>query len=81
MEAEDELITNYNRATEKIMSVFEDPIFSHGDEKMELEEVDFWPRQRTIKSLIDYTLFLSVGSWWAAWRDGGGCGVSLQYLE
>lgn len=36
------MMNNFNRATDKIMEVFDDPIFSHDGERMELEEIDFW---------------------------------------
>jgi hypothetical protein len=39
--SEDELVNNFNRATDKIMEVFNDPIFAHDDGRMELEEIDF----------------------------------------
>jgi hypothetical protein len=39
--SEDEMVTNFNRATDKIMEVFNDPIFAHDDGRMELEEIDF----------------------------------------
>jgi hypothetical protein len=38
---EDEMRVNSERATEKIMDVFNDPIFQQGDRAMELEEIDF----------------------------------------
>lgn len=34
--SEDEMICNFDRATEKIMEVFNDPIFKSEDGKMEL---------------------------------------------
>ena len=34
-------MTNFDRATDKIMEVFNDPIFAHDDGRMELEEIDF----------------------------------------
>lgn len=39
--SEEELLSNYDRSTEKIMAVFDDPIFHSNSTSMELEEVDF----------------------------------------
>jgi hypothetical protein len=41
MMSEEELRWNFDRATENIMAVFRDPVFSAAGAKMELEEVDF----------------------------------------
>lgn len=41
MMSQDEMMSNFERATEKIMEVFEDPVFSGDMSKMELEEIDF----------------------------------------
>jgi hypothetical protein len=41
MVSEEELKYNFDRATENIMEVFEDPFFRTGDVQMELEEIDF----------------------------------------
>lgn len=42
MITEEELQYNFDRATENIMEVFEDPLFKTRDVQMELEEIDFW---------------------------------------
>lgn len=39
--SEEELLSNFDRSTEKIMEVFDDPIFRSSAAAMELEEVDF----------------------------------------
>ena len=36
------MLANYNRATENIMQVFQDPRFNTHEANMELEEIDFW---------------------------------------
>lgn len=41
MVSDEEILLNSERATEKIMEVFNDPIFQHSDGMMELEEIDF----------------------------------------
>lgn len=38
---DDEILINSERATEKIMEVFDDPIFQQSNRTMELEEIDF----------------------------------------
>jgi hypothetical protein len=38
---EEEMVSNFDRATEKIMEIFNDPIFSVDGGRMEMEEVDF----------------------------------------
>jgi hypothetical protein len=35
------MVSNFDRATEKIMEVFNDLIFASDEGKMELEEIDF----------------------------------------
>lgn len=42
MISEEELRYNFDRATENIMKVFEDPVFQTECPEMDLEEVDFW---------------------------------------
>jgi hypothetical protein len=41
MPTDDEVRYNSERATEKIMEVFNDPIFQLDERGMELEEIDF----------------------------------------
>lgn len=38
---QDEMVSNFDRATQKIMQIFNDPIFMNEEGKMELQEVDF----------------------------------------
>jgi hypothetical protein len=35
------MIANYDRATEHIMEIFDDPVFTHAGSNMDLEEIDF----------------------------------------
>jgi hypothetical protein len=35
------MVSNFDRATDKIMEIFNDPIFSTDGGMMEMEEVDF----------------------------------------
>lgn len=41
MISDEQLKYHFDRATENIMKVFEDPVFSSEESKMELEEIDF----------------------------------------
>jgi hypothetical protein len=41
MLTEEEMISNFERATDQIMQIFDDPIFSNDGRTMDLEEIDF----------------------------------------
>ncbi len=62
-------MTNFDRATDKIMEVFNDPIFAHDDGRMELEEIDFWRTEGHLGVMMEYTLLMPCFL-----REGGRCG-------
>ena len=42
MVTEADQLEDYERATQEIMGVFNDPVFDKIDEEVELQEIDFW---------------------------------------
>jgi|688.fasta_scaffold538013_1 hypothetical protein len=41
MLTEEEILSNFERTTDQIMEIFDDPVFSNDGRTMDLEEIDF----------------------------------------